>query len=52
LQRSDPLPLAFLRGIGLSDVLIDYLPLLQGQANQHYSCFISYSSSQGVRAAQ
>jgi uncharacterized protein YjbI with pentapeptide repeats len=44
LQRSGHLPLAFLRGVGLPDVLIEYLPSLLGQAIQHYSCFISYSS--------
>jgi uncharacterized protein YjbI with pentapeptide repeats len=44
LQISGPLPLAFLRGIGLSDRLIDYLPSLLNEAIQHYSCFISYSS--------
>ena len=44
LQRSGPLPLVFLRGVGLPDALVDYLPSLLGQAIQHYSCFISYSS--------
>ena len=44
LQRSGRLPLAFLRGVGLPDTLIEYLPSLLGQAIQHYSCFISYSS--------
>jgi hypothetical protein len=44
LQRSGPLPLAFLRGIGLPDNLIDYLPSLLNQPIQFYSCFISYSS--------
>jgi hypothetical protein len=44
LQRSGPLPLAFLRGVGLPDMLIDYLPALLKQAIQFYSCFISYSS--------
>jgi hypothetical protein len=44
LQRSGRLPLAFLRGVGLPDALIEYLPSLLGQAIQHYSCFISYSS--------
>jgi hypothetical protein len=44
LRRSGHLPLAFLRGIGLPDVLIEYLPSLLGEAIQHYSCFISYSS--------
>jgi TIR domain/Pentapeptide repeats (8 copies) len=44
LQRSGPLPLSFLRGVGLPDRLIDYLPSLLAQAIQHYSCFISYST--------
>ncbi len=44
LQRSGTLPLSFLRGVGLPDSLIDYLPSLLNQAIQHYSCFISYSS--------
>ena len=44
LQRSGSLPLAFLRGVGLPDTLIDYLPSLLGRPIQHYSCFISYSS--------
>jgi uncharacterized protein YjbI with pentapeptide repeats len=44
LQRSGRLPLPFLRGCGLPDRLIDYLPSLLGEAIQYYSCFISYSS--------
>jgi hypothetical protein len=36
--------LAFLRGCGLPDRLIDYLPSLLEEAIQYYSCFISYSS--------
>ena len=44
LQRSGPLPPTFLRGVGLPDALIEYLPSLLGQAIQFYSCFISYSS--------
>jgi hypothetical protein len=44
LQKSGPLPLPFLRGIGLPDNFIDYLPSLLNQAIQHYSCFISYST--------
>jgi hypothetical protein len=44
LQQSGPLPLAFLRGVGLPDNLIDYLPSLLNQPIQFYSCFISYSS--------
>jgi uncharacterized protein YjbI with pentapeptide repeats len=47
LRGSGPLPLAFLRGVGLPDKLIEYLPSLLGQAIQHYSCFISYSSENG-----
>src|SRR6202035_3144656 len=44
LQKSGPLPFSFLRGVGLPDRLIDYLPSLLAQAIQHYSCFISYST--------
>jgi hypothetical protein len=46
LQRSGPLPLGFLRGVGLPDTLIDYLPSLLDQAIQYCSCFISYSSKE------
>jgi hypothetical protein len=42
LLRSGPLPLAFLRGCGVPEPLIDYLPsLLKGGPIQFYSCFIS-----------
>jgi uncharacterized protein YjbI with pentapeptide repeats len=44
LQRSGHLPLVFLRGVGLPDKLIEYLPSILGEAIQHYSCFLSYSS--------
>jgi hypothetical protein len=44
LENSGLLPVAFLRGIGLPDRLIEYLPSLLNEATQHYSCFISYSS--------
>jgi hypothetical protein len=44
VAKSGPLPLAFLRGCGLPDVLIDYLPSLLNQPIQFYSCFISYST--------
>ena len=44
LQRSGKLPLPFLRGCGLPDTFIDYLPSLLNQPIQHYSCFISYAS--------
>jgi hypothetical protein len=43
-SKSKQLPLSFLRGVGLPDKLIDYLPSLLDQAIQHYSCFISYSA--------
>jgi uncharacterized protein YjbI with pentapeptide repeats len=44
LQLSNPLPVRFLRGVGLPDELISYLPGLFNRAIQHYSCFISYST--------
>ena len=44
IRKSWPLPLAFLRGVGLPDNLIEYLPSLVDQAIQYYSCFISYST--------
>jgi hypothetical protein len=44
LQKSSPLPRKFLRGVGLPDNLIEYLPSLLNQPIQHYSCFISYST--------
>jgi hypothetical protein len=44
LRKSGRLPQAFLRGAGLPDTLIDYLPSLLDQPLQFYSCFISYSS--------
>jgi uncharacterized protein YjbI with pentapeptide repeats len=44
LQCSGQWPLAFLRGVGLPENLIDYLPSLLNQPIQFFSCFISYSS--------
>ena len=44
LIQPGTLPLTFLRGVGLPDILIEYLPSLLNQAIQFYSCFISYSS--------
>jgi TIR domain/Pentapeptide repeats (8 copies) len=44
LAQSGPLPLAFLRGCGLPDTLINYLPSLLNEPFQFYSCFISYAS--------
>jgi len=44
LAKSGPLPVPFLRGCGLPDEFIDYLPSLLNQPIQFYSCFISYST--------
>jgi len=44
LTKSGNLPLSFLRGCGLPDILIDYLPSLLNQPIQFYSCFISYAT--------
>jgi hypothetical protein len=44
LARSGRLPLEFLRGCGLPDPFIDYLPSLINEAIEFYSCFISYST--------
>ena len=37
------LPDIFLRGCGVPEILIEYLPYMHGQAIDFYSCFISYS---------
>src|SRR5206468_6557650 len=44
LEQSGRLPLEFLRGVGLPDKVIEYLPSLLNQPILHYSCFISYST--------
>jgi hypothetical protein len=44
LERSKSLSLPFLRGVGVPDSLIEYLPSLLNPAVQRYSCFISYST--------
>lgn len=44
LAKSGPLPLPFLRGCGLPDIFIDYLPSLLSNGIEFYSCFISYST--------
>jgi hypothetical protein len=44
LARSRHLPLPFLRGCGLPELLITYLPSILNQPLQFYSCFISYST--------
>ena len=43
LMISGPLPDVFLRGCGLPDEFIRYLPGFWNQPNAFYSCFISYS---------
>lgn len=43
LAQSGDLPIDFLRGCGLPDLLIDYLPSLLNRPMQFYSCFISYN---------
>lgn len=45
LQSSGNLPINFLRGCGLPDIFIDYLPSLINQPIQYHSCFISYSNN-------
>jgi hypothetical protein len=47
---SKDLPINFLRGCGLPDPLIEYLPSLTGAAIRLYSCFISYSTKDRVFA--
>ncbi len=42
LQQSGPLPPKFLRGCGLPENLIEYLPSLLNRDIEFYSCFISY----------
>lgn len=42
--KSGKLPLVFLRGCGLTDTYIQYLPSLLNEPIQFYACFISYSS--------
>ena len=44
LIGSGQLPINFLRGCGVPETLITYLPSLSNQPIQFYSCFISYST--------
>jgi len=44
MMKSWPLPVAFLRGCGLPEALIEYFPSLVNEPIQFYSCFISYST--------
>src|SRR4029450_12599354 len=50
LAKSGPLPLPFLRGGGLPEALIEYLPSLLGEPIQYDSLFISYASRDQVFA--
>jgi hypothetical protein len=43
ILKSGRLPLSFLRGCGVPDTLIDYLPSRLNEPIRFYSCFISYS---------
>jgi len=43
IARSGNLPISFLRGCGLPDKLIEYLPSLLNEPIKFYSCFISYN---------
>ena len=46
LTKSGRLPLSFLRGCGLPEILIDYIPaLFLDNPIEFYSCFISYSTA-------
>ncbi len=44
IAKSWPLPVSFLRGCGLPEHFIDYIPSLLQQPIEFYSCFISYST--------
>ena len=44
IAKSWPLPVSFLRGCGLPENLIEYLPSLLQRPIEFYSCFISYST--------
>ena len=45
LRKSYPLPIQFLRGVGLSDMYIEYMPALLGLGIEFHTCFISYCSA-------
>ena len=45
IQQSGSLPLPFLRGCGLPNSVIEYLPSLLNETIQFFSCFISYSTT-------
>jgi uncharacterized protein YjbI with pentapeptide repeats len=43
IRSKGNIPEVFLRGCGLPDEFIDYIPSLVGKGIEYYSCFISYS---------
>jgi hypothetical protein len=45
IRSKGQIPETFLRGVGLPDEWINYIPSLVGNSIQFFSCFISYSSS-------
>lgn len=50
LAKSGIMPVSFLRGCGVPDAFINYLPSLINTPVHFYSCFISYSSRDGAFA--
>ena len=44
IRSKGRIPVSFLRGVGLPDEWIDYIPSLVWNGMQFFSCFISYSS--------
>jgi hypothetical protein len=48
LYKSKNLPISFLRGCGLPENLIEYLPSFHGEAIRFYSCFVSYSAKDQI----
>ncbi len=50
IERSHPLPIVFLRGCGLPENVISYLPSLLNQPIEFYSCFISYAHADKIFA--
>lgn len=49
-EKSGTLPKSFLRGCGLPEIYIDYLPSMLESAIAFYSCFISYSHKDKIFA--
>jgi hypothetical protein len=51
-KSNGKIPVAFLRGCGLTDELINFLPSVLKNRKQFYSCFISYSAHDKEFAAR